>query len=92
MTRRIEQSHVRSARALISHIQEKDSCRIGALERLQILALYRRGTLDLEEFNLLSGESLVDLLHQIGELNEDQDTFFRWNPFSTRIRRQKYGQ
>ena len=64
---------VRAARALIHDVQEEHTLLAVVLELLQVLALHRRGTLDLEEGDLVRGEGLGDFGGEVGELNEDEN-------------------
>ena len=72
-----ERDDLRSAGALISHIKQEDTLRFCTLECLEIFTLHRRSAFDLQEWYLFGGECFVNFLHQVRELDENQDSFLR---------------
>ena len=67
--------------AFVHDVQKEDAlCRI-VLIPLQALGSLRGRSLDLEELDLVSSESLSDFLHEIRKLDEDENSFvFRYAP------------
>ena len=81
---------VGATRALIHDVEKQDTLVRVVLVLLEGLGSLGCGSFDLEVLNLGRIEGLADLLHEIGELNEDQDTLILRNAFSANTRSKRH--
>ena len=66
---------VGTAGTLVHDVEKKDTSIVPILVRLKGLGSHRRRSFDLEIFDLMCLQRGSDLLHQVLELNKDQDPF-----------------
>ena len=75
----IGDSQVSTACALVHNVEKEDAGVIPILIRLKSLGSRRRRPLDLKIVDLVRLQSGPNLLHQVWELDKDQDPFFGWD-------------
>lgn len=70
--------------ALVHDVEKKHTFLAVVLEFLQVLAFLMSGSLDFEILDLVIAQSFRDFLHQIRELNEEENTLILRNIFPRR--------
>ena len=72
-------SQVGTAGALVHDVKKEDTSVVPILVRLKGLGSRCRRSFDLEIIDFVRLQRGSDLLHQVRELNEDQDSFIGWD-------------
>lgn len=78
----IRPRQVCAAGAFVCNVEQQNAFDGVVLELLQVLRLLRRAAFDLKILNAVGSKCLSDFLHEIRELDKDEDPLLLWNAIS----------